>query len=74
MTNEELINRERNKSAKELMTNLGIDHTPTVEEIINYLEKKSEISIDGRMSTYNYINKEALRLAAVYLQDAYYER
>lgn len=60
------------RSAEELMKKIGTDKTPTVDEIIEYLEDKATFHPVGKMGTDCYVNKEALRLAAVYLQDAYY--
>lgn len=59
------------KSVEELQHELGIDHTPTVKDIIKYLEEKSDVKHLGKMSTNCYVNKDALRLAALFLTDAY---
>lgn len=71
MDNKNVVNSQR-KSAEELMKKIGTDKTPTVDEIIEYLEDKAKLHLVGKMGTDCYVNKEALRLAAVYLQDAYY--
>lgn len=64
----------KKKSIEELMKKIGTDKTSTVDEIIEYLEDKATFHPVGKMGTECYVNKEVLRLAAVYLQDAYYER
>ena len=66
-----LIDRSRAASVEDLHKILGIDHTPTVLEIIQYLEDLSRFSVVGKLGKECYVNKEALRLAAVYLSDAY---
>ena len=73
MDNKNVVNAQR-KSVEELMKKIGTDKTPAVDEIIEYLEDKATFHPVGKMGTECYVNKEALRLAAVYLQDAYYER
>lgn len=65
----------RKKSAEELMARIGTNRTPTVYEIIDYLKDKAKFHPAGMMSTDSYyVNKEALRLAVVYLQDAYCDK
>lgn len=62
----------RKKAVHGLIEKIG---TPSVENIIEYLQERAEFSTSGRMATECSVNKEALRLAAVYLEDAYiYER
>lgn len=73
MDNKNVVNAQR-KSVEELMKKIGTDKTPTIDEIIEYLEDKATFHPVGKLGTECYVNKEALRLAAVYLQNAYYER
>ena len=68
------VENAKKKFIEELMKKIGTEKTPTVDEIIEYLEDKATFHPVGKMRTECYVNKEALRLAAVYLQDAYYER
>lgn len=45
-----------------------VDDT-SIESVKDYLEERSTISLAGRAGAETIVNKEALRLAAVYLQD-----
>ena len=68
-----IIKKAIKDSVKDLKINIGVDtdKTPTVDQIIQYLEEKAEFKVPGKCGTECIVNKEALRLAAVYLQDAY---
>lgn len=65
----ELVKNKRQESI-ELLKKEVPNHT-NIENLIKYLTDKSEISLNGKMRTDTSVNKEALRLAAVYLQDYY---
>lgn len=66
-----IIKKAMEDSTNNLKRELGLNCTPSVEQIINYLEEKAEFKLPGKCGTECTVNKEALRLAAVYLQDAY---
>lgn len=46
-----------------------VPHYTDIENLIGYLKSKSEISFRGKMNPETTVNKEALTLAAIYLQD-----
>lgn len=67
----EFIDMVKKQAADDLKKELGIEGTPNVHEIINYLEGKAVVHPIGKGSTECHVNKEALRLAVVYLRDVY---
>lgn len=59
------------KSKKESVELLRkeLDNDLSLSSIIKYLSDKSQFSLNGRAGTHTQVNKEALRLASVYLKD-----
>lgn len=63
---EEIVNRIRESSKVELSNTI---EDMSIPSLIKYLKERSRIHLNGRANTETRVNKEALRLAAVYLQE-----